>query len=168
MWIFVPEWQKGIFNIEGTQIAPKCTFFRPKLSLMNTQVPACHPVTKYLPGNIVFPNIKSVFVKCPGMTKFKISFGVTIFHLFTLVGVSNLFIIKIRIVSNVIKLIDHFLVLCLPSPCPQLDCLGIFGIIQFLRFCASFGNHCQNLILTDKAYDGHNISVPKWKCKKYW
>ena len=56
MWNFVPEWHKGIFNIEGTQIAPKCTFFRPRLSLMNTQVPACHPVTKYFPGNIVFPN----------------------------------------------------------------------------------------------------------------
>ena len=56
MWNFVPEWHKGIFNIGGTQIAPKCTFFWPKLSLMNTQVPACHPVTKYFPGNIVFPN----------------------------------------------------------------------------------------------------------------
>ena len=123
--------------------------------------PSLPPSDKILARKYRFPNIKSIFVKCPGMTKFKISFGVTIFHLFTFVGVSNLFIIKIKTVSNVIKLIDHFLVLCLPSPCPQLDCLGIFGIIQFLRFCISFGNHCQNLILTDKACDGHNISVPK-------
>ena len=107
MWNFVPEWHKGIFNIGGTQIAPKCTFFRPKLSLSNTQVSACHPVTKYYPGNIFFPNLTSIFVKCPGMTKFKKSFGVTIFIFLRLFGI---WVVKIRVIGVIIKHIDHFFI----------------------------------------------------------
>ena len=86
--------------------APKCTFFGSPHSLSNTQVPAYLPGTKNKPGNIFFLNILSFFVKCPGMTKYKISFGVTI-----CIGVLtiDLFIIKIGVISQVVKFIQYFL-----------------------------------------------------------